>query len=298
MQVEKYRWKISQSVELHGKLSTPDGVSDVLSGQGLMKALVVMVHGIGEHSGCYDRLAERFVAQSAGFLTFDLRGHGRSSGVRGHASVKAIKSDLRVIVKSMCKKFPDVPIVLFGHSMGGHVVLSYALDKNIRVQGIIALSPMLKLVRPPSPLLFRLARWTSHVAPWFTVRTGIKANQLSKNTTRNSKTDPLLHKRISVKLFVDLLTNSETIFRNKHRLNVPLLLMHGTADPITSHQGSQSFARNTSEYTTLKLWHGMYHDLLNDAGNEAVFQYITKWLSNKIIQNGKVQNGRKMYRVA
>jgi alpha-beta hydrolase superfamily lysophospholipase len=291
MQVEKYCWKRPKSVELYGKLWIPDGS---------VNALVIMVHGIGEHSGCYDEWAERFTLQSVGFLAFDMRGHGHSSGIRGHASINAVKDDLRAIIKSMHKKFPGVPVVLFGHSLGGHIVLSYAIDKNVKVQGVIASSPWLKLVHPPSPLLIRLAGWASHIAPRLTVRTGIKSGQLSQNEagTKSTKTDPLLHKKISIKLFTDLWMNSETILRNRHRLNIPLLLMHGTADPLTSYQASKSFTQNAGEYTSFKQWRGMHHDLLNDTGYEAVFQYVMKWLTKKVIENGTVQNSRKMYRVA
>ncbi|MDR1171759.1 MAG: lysophospholipase [Bacteroidales bacterium] len=265
-----------------------------------MDALIIMVHGIGEHSDCYDKWAERFALQSVGFLAFDLRGHGHSPGIRGHASINVIKDDLRAIIKSMHKKFPGIPIVLFGHSMGGHIVLSYAIDKNVKVQGIIASSPWLKLVDPPSPLLIRIAEWASHIVPWLTVCTGIKSGQLSRNGvgTKSTETDPLLHKKISIKFFTDLWMNSETILRNKHRFNIPLLLMHGTADPLTSYQASKSFVQNAGEYTTFKQWRSMRHDLLNDTGNEVVFQYVMKWLSKKIIGNGVVQNNRKMYRVA
>ena len=291
MQVKECYWKRPGSVELYGRLWIPDVPMD---------ALVVMVHGVGEHSGCYDDVAEKFTLQSFGFLAFDLRGHGRSSGIRGHASIKVIKEDLQVIIKKMCKKFPDTPIVLFGHSMGGHVVLNYAVDKKIKVQGIISSSPWLKLVKPPMSLLVMAAKWASPIVPWITVRTGVRGNQLSQGSTKrkSTKTDPLLHKKISIGFFSDLWANSKVILQNKHRLNIPLLLMHGTADTLTSYQASKSFAQNSGEFTTFKQWSDMHHDLLNDEGNEDVFQYVVKWLSKQIVKNGTVQNSRKMYCVA
>ena len=131
-----------------------------------MDALVIMVHGVGEHSGCYIHWAERFTRRSVGFLTFDLRGHGNSSGIRGHASVRSLKNDLHAIIQNMREKFPDIPIVLFGHSMGGQIVLSCALDHHAKIQGVIASSPWLKLVSPPSHLLLWLVRRISHIVPW------------------------------------------------------------------------------------------------------------------------------------
>ena len=291
MRVEKYYWKRTSSVELYGKLYIPDG---------RMSVLVIMVHGIGEHGECYDEWAKRFALQSFGFLMFDMRGHGRSSGIRGHVCIDAVKDDIRVIVSDMQKKFADIPIVLFGYSLGGQIVLSQAIDGNVMIRGVIASSPLLKLVKPPSLLLVRLAKFASYIMPWFTVKTGIKAGQLSRdgNSAKSTKTDPLLHKKISVKLFSDLYAGGEIILRNKCRPDIPVLLMHGDADPLVSYEAVKQYAQNAGKTVTFKKWQGMYHDLLNDVGNEVVFYYTVKWLSKYIIEDGTVQNSRKMYRVA
>ena len=280
MQIEEYYWKR----ELYGKLCIPSGA--------LMSALLIVVHGTGEHVGCYDDLAEKFTAQSVGLFAFDLRGHGRSSGKRGHSSFKIIKNDLLFVIGIMRQKFPNVPIVLFGHSMGGHIVLSYAIDMNNQIQGVIASSPWLKLVNPPSPMLVRIAKLASHIIPWFTVRTGIKAEQLVHDgvCARSSKTDPLLHKKISVRLFSDLWTNSEIILSNRCPINVPLLLMHGTADRLTSYQAGKLFAQNAGKNATFKPWPDMHHNLLNDTRSEVVVQHILKWLSKQVIEKEKKWN--------
>ena len=277
MQVEDYCWKRAKSVELYGKLFIPDSPVSVL---------VIMVHGIGEHSGCYDEWGEKFTLQSIGFLAFDLRGHGRSSGRRGHASILDIKDDLQAIIKDIRKRFSDIPVVLLGHSMGGHIVLSFAIDQqNVDIQGVIVSSPWLQLVRPPSLLLVKAAQWASYLVPWITVRTGIRAEQLSQGSvgTKSTKTDPLLHKRISIKLFSDLYANSETLLRNNHRLNVPVLMMHGTSDSLVSFKASKLFARKNKKMITFRKWSKMRHDLLHDARKDMVFRYVTYWLSKHII---------------
>jgi len=266
---------------MFGKLSTPYGA---------MNALVIMVHGVGEHSGCYNIWTEKFTRQSVGFLTFDLRGHGNSPGIRGHASIRIIKNDLQNIIQNMREKHPKIPIILFGHSMGGQIVLSYTLDHPAKVQGVIASSPWLELVHPPSAFLLWLAGWASHVVPWLTVRTGIRADQLSPNSAvkKSTKKDPLLHKKISIKLFSDLWKNGEKLLRNRQQANIPLLLMHGNADSLCSFEASKTFAQNAGKHATFKEWDGMRHDLLNNDDSDDVFQYVMNWLSNKVIENGTV----------
>jgi len=255
-----------------------------------MNVLVIMVHGIGEHCGCYDEWAEKFALQGVGFLAFDLRGHGNSSGVRGHATIRLIKDDLRTIIKDVQGKHPCIPVVLFGHSMGGSIALNYAFEKDVELQGVIVSSPWLKLVRSPLPLLLWLAKWASYIVPWLTVRTGIRADQLSHDgiVKKSTRTDPLLHKKISIKLFSDLWKSGRLILCNRHKWSIPLLLMHGTDDPLTSCQASKSFVQNAEGDITFREWHGMRHDLLNETDKEIVFQYVMKWLSRKIIKNGTV----------
>ena len=278
IKVENCYWQRSKSVQLYGKIWIPDGQMD---------ALVIIVHGIGEHSGCYTQWAERFTGQSVGFLAFDMRGHGNSTGIRGHASLQVLIDDLQAIIKDMRRKFSDIPIVLLGYSMGGGIVLRYATDKNMMVQGIIASSPLLRIVHPPSPILLWLAKWASRIVPWLTVRTGISADQLSQggNAIRKStKTDPLLHKKISVKLFSDLRTNGEMILSKKYQPEIPVLLMHGTHDTLVSFKAAKSFSKRNRKHIDFKRWVKMRHDTLNSASSEMVFSYVMFWLSRKIIK--------------
>lgn len=255
-----------------------------------------MVHGLGEHGGCYDILAEKFSGQSVGFLSFDMRGHGTLPGIRGHSSAHIIKNDLLTIIKNMREKFPDIPIVLFGHSMGGQIVLTCAFDNLVNIQGVISSSPWLKLVNPPFAILIWLARWASPIVPWITVRTRIRGDQLSPNKTkrRSKKKDPLLHRRVSIKLFSDLIRNGEKLLSSSQKTTIPLLLMHGTDDPLTSYQASMIFAQNSGQLATFKGWDGMYHDLLNNDDSNAIFQYVMNWISNHILENGTVSNSSQM----
>ena len=280
MQVEECYLKGSESVELYGKLYIPDDS---------LNALLIIVHGIGQHSGCYNEWAEKFALQSIGVFTFDLRGHGRSSGKRGHTTINLIKDDIRVIINDMTLRFPDVPIVLFGNSMGGQIALSYAVDQNDGIQGVVASSPWLKLVNPPSRLLVKTAKLAARFVPGLTVRTGIKADQLSQGGggTKSAKKDPLLHKRISVKLFSDLYANGEALLRGKNQLDIPFLLMHGTSDTLVSFKASKLFAernRKNRKIITFRKWQKMRHDLLNDSSKDMVYRFVIFWLSKNVFR--------------
>ena len=275
MQVKEFRWKRSEKVELYGKLFVPEDS---------VNALIIFVHGIGQHCGCFDEWAEMFAMQSYGVLTFDLRGHGRSPGIRGHTTINIIKDDIYFIINNMRQQFPDIPFILFGHSMGGQIALSIAVDKNADIQGFIASSPWLKLVRPPSSLWLKLGKWASHVAPWITIRTGIKANQLSQDgvSVKSSKKDPLLHKKISIKLFSELYANGEILLRGKHDLDTPFLVMHGTSDTLVSIKASKLFARKnrkSRKQINFRKWTKMHHDLLHDVGKDMIFRFVIYWLS-------------------
>ena len=275
---------------LYGKLHLPEGRMD---------AIIIIAHGIGEHGGCYDEWAEKFVAGSIGVVTFDMRGHGLSPGIRGHAAINSLIADLAIIVGEVQKKFEDVPVVLFGHSMGGQIALSAANCSNIKVQGVIASSPLLKLENPPSMWMTVLAKCASYTAPWITIRTGVKASQLSQTgiVAKSTKTDPLLHKKISVKLFSDLLANGKAIISKKYLPCAPVLLMHGTADTLVSFKASQKFSKKNRKVILFKAWRDMRHDLLNDAGKEMVFRFVMKWIYVNVLKNGNVQNNSQMRRI-
>ena len=260
---------------MYSNLSVPEG---------RMVVLVIVVHGVGEHSGCYCGLAEKMVSQSVGVLAYDQRGHGRLPGIRGHASVSSLKNDLHCIVAGMKKDFPDVPIVVLGHSMGGQIVLSYAFDAGSAVRGVIALSPWLRLTRQPPQVVVKFAKIAAYITPWLTISTGVKAEQLTEtgDNTVSSKKDPLLHKKISIKLFSDLFENGEKLMQDNHNPEMPVLLMHGTADTLISYQAAKLFAKKNEKYVEFKEWHDMRHNLLKDTCSEVVVSYIISWITKNI----------------
>ncbi|MDR1672620.1 MAG: lysophospholipase [Bacteroidales bacterium] len=254
-------------------------------GTGRTDTVLVVAHGIGEHSGYYASWAEMFAMHGVVVVLFDWRGHGLSSGKRGHASLQTLKSDLRAVIRQTREEYVGASVMLYGHSMGGSVALSYAVEGNTLTDGIIAASPWIELLHPPARPLTALIKVMAHTMPSLTVRTGIKTEQLTRrNTEKSTKTDPLMHKKISVKLFDDLWNAGRMLMHGQNRPDVPLLLMFGSEDRIVSRSSGKAFAeRVNAEY---RLWENMGHDLHIDAGNTDVFQYVLHWIQC----HGNIQN--------
>jgi alpha-beta hydrolase superfamily lysophospholipase len=127
-----------------------------------------------------------------------------------------------------------------------------------------------------------------YILPGMRFKTGMHRSQLSLNEdiANARKNDPLVHNKISIKLYQSLNKAGQAILRNKHKINVPLLLMHGTKDQVTASKSTKKFARDTSERTHLKLWETSAHELHNDNLKDEVFHYIMDWLHNEISNTG------------
>ncbi|MCR5714616.1 MAG: lysophospholipase [Bacteroidales bacterium] len=152
------------------------------------EAIVLMEHGIGEHIGIYQDWAARFCAQGFIFAGFDLRGHGLSSGKRGHVPGKAAVFDINAIVKYLNEMFPLLPIYLYGHSFGGNAVLYYALQYPASpISGIVASSPTLEVAPPAHQTLTKMAGLLVHIMPMATFKIGMKSSDLTEREAEEEK---------------------------------------------------------------------------------------------------------------
>jgi len=249
-------------------------------------AIILFVHGLGSHSGRLDHWAERFAEKMIGFVAFDQRGHGKSDGKRGHPkNVNKLIEDTKMMVEMLRIEFPDIPVILYGHSMGGNIAINYVISTTKTVDALIATSPWLKLTNPPSKALVKILKPLVKIAPGLTISNGLDPKDISrvKNETDKYDKDPLVHGKISIGLFSTIEEAGLNALRNVYKINCPFLLMHGTADNITSHKTSEEYVMNTSNRTRLKLWEGAYHELHHEEQHNEVFDYIIQWLKeNKL----------------
>jgi alpha-beta hydrolase superfamily lysophospholipase len=260
-------------LSLHAETFAPDGRID---------AVVCVVHGIGEHVGRYGNIVEALCGASIAVMTFDLRGHGRSEGPRGHSpSFDLIMDDIGLLLRKAEQDFPGIPLFLLGHSMGGNFVLNYALRHRPSLCGVIAMSPGLRTAKPTPPWKLALGQVLYRLWPALTLHDGVRAADLSRDpeVVRSVLNDPLYHYRISARLGMDMLNAGVWALGHAGQFPLPLLIMHGTSDRLTSWDASREFAGKVKDNCTLKLWEGMYHELHNEPEKEQVLAYLINWIN-------------------
>ena len=245
-----------------------------------LKAVIILVHGLGEHIQRYNSWADLFKSENIGFAGVDLPGHGRSEGKRGHINPFSVTAEmLDILIKSCNQTFPGTPVYLYGHSLGGTIVLDYLLKKSPRVKGAIVTSPLLRLGFEPSKSKIQLASVMKHLIPALAQPSGLIQDHLShdKKVVERYKNDPLVHGRISVSLFHGMMNSARYCLEHASELKVPTLLIHGGDDLICSPEGSREFA-SKSQKVSFKIWDGGYHELHNEVFRDEVFRYILKWV--------------------
>lgn len=249
------------------------------------RAIVMFIHGSGDHVLRYDQWAHFFNEERIGFIGMDLRGHGKSGGKRGHGSLYQIHKDIGVLVDYIGKTYPEIPQILYGHSMGANLAMSYIVTNKSTISGLISTSPWLRLVKPPSNMLQGAAKLLTRITPAISFSNRINSRYLTEDedVVRNYNNDPLVHDKISAHLFCDVLETGVYLLQNRHRFNIPLLIMHGTRDKIASYRASAEFARYTSRNTCFKPWEGGPHELHNDLDKKNVFTNIGNWIDQLLL---------------
>ena len=248
------------------------------------KAVVVLVHGMGEHSGRYKHVAKKLTDNDFSVVAFDHFGHGKTSGKRGHnPSFEAVLESVSKTIEKAKELFPNKPIFLYGHSMGGNVVVNYTIRKNHDIKGTIATSPFLKLAFEPPKIKLVVGKILQKIAPSITIGNELDANDVSRDKVEVDKyiNDPLVHDKISPNFSLTFIETGKWAIENASKLQTPMFLLHGTGDKIIDYKGTQEFANN-SDNATLKLYEDGYHELQNDLCKEEMLEDVVNWLNSQL----------------
>lgn len=273
MPQEENRFRTYDGLHLHERGWLPEG--DPVG-------VVVVVHGIMEHCGRYAELAAALTGRGYAVWAFDLRGHGNSEGGRiGIRSFDEYLKDLEWFLDRVRSRHPGEPPYLLGHSMGATIAALFTLTHRVELRGLVLSAPALRIGGAISPLLRHLAALASRVVPWLRIGR-VTYHPLSRDpkVIDDFKNDPLVyHGRFPVRTGAEILGAAEYILEKAEAMKLPLLVLHGTSDVVTTAEGSRQFhARAGSDDKTLKLYEGLYHDLFHELEKDEVTADLIEWL--------------------
>lgn len=248
------------------------------------RAVIVLVHGLGEHIQRYQHVAEKANARGIAILGFDQQGHGKTGGKRGVInSAEGLMEDITHAINLAKERFPGLPVFLYGHSMGAVEVLYYGLNGSERPAGIIATSPALDTASL-SKAQRALVRLLKNILPDLAVNNGLPIDGLSHDPASNQayRGDPLVHPKASVRLAAFMMEAAEDVMKKANEWDLPLYLAHGSADPICPVDGSDQFAQVLGSKVTYKRWDGLYHETHNEPEKDVVIAAMLDWVESQI----------------
>ena len=278
MQHTQFPLQTSDGVPLFARLWQPDHAP---------RAVVCLVHGVGEHSGRYEHVARALTRAGYALLGFDLRGHGKSPGTRGDApSYQTLLDDVALVLDAAAGRFPDLPRFLYGHSLGAILALDVALSSTVSLSGVIATGPPFRTSLEQQTLKLLMVRVLGRVLPSLTLPTGLDPHHLSRTpeVVASYVNDPLVHDRLSLGLAQQLLRATGSIMERAADLRTPALLMHGTEDQLGFAQATSEFGRCVPGDCTVTMWEGLCHEIHNEPEQQEVIQTMIDWMDARVAE--------------
>jgi alpha-beta hydrolase superfamily lysophospholipase len=250
------------------------------------RAVVVIAHGIGEHSGRYGHVATRLNAVGFAAYALDHRGHGRSSGPRALIDrMDNAVEDVDSLVSLAATRHAGRPLHLLGHSMGGAIAIAYALRHQERLRGLL-LSSAAASLGSAGPSTRLEAKALGAVAPTAGIME-IDPSLISHDpaVVRAYREDPLVYQgKLPARTVAEIAATIEGFSAGVPSLRVPLLVMAGTGDRIVPPSGSRMVnERAGSPDRTLRLYGGLYHELFNEPERRVVLGDVTAWLDARTV---------------
>ncbi|MEH6408380.1 MAG: lysophospholipase [Leeuwenhoekiella sp.] len=249
------------------------------------KAIVCIIHGFGEHLERYNFLAKQFNNHQISCYALDLPGHGKSEGKRGN--IRSL-NDYMLAIDAMYQEAindnPEIPVVLYGHSMGGALVARYLLITKLAPEAAVITSPWLELVRSAGAVQTILGQMAMVVGLNSSQKSNLNPEDLSRDrqVAIDYKADNLVHNQITPRTYFALRDNGSYILNMEYELPCPVLLAHGDDDKITETEASVKWAKRHPETITLKIWKGLRHETHNELNKIEVIDFYAKWILDQV----------------
>jgi len=251
---------------------------------GKPKASIALIHGLGEHAGRYAHVGKVLTDAGYALAGFDLRGHGKSGGARGHvSSLETYMQDIRQFSQLVAQRYPDTPGFLYGHSLGGLLALAYAIQYGAGLKGVVVTGPALRTALQEQKAKITMVRLLGSLLPGMTVQSGLDPAAVSRDpaVVQAYRADALIHYSTSLGFGKAALQAIDLCFARAGELPAPLLIVHGQGDTIAYPSGSEDFAklvRLAGGDVTMRLWDCLYHEVHNEPEKAEVFKLMIGWL--------------------
>lgn len=277
MQHQEGRFQGTGGLELFMQSWHPDGDR---------RAVVAVIHGLGEHSGRYMNVVNKLVP--AGFVVygFDHRGHGRSPD-RHCAHINdwgEYRGDVKAFLAVIRQHEPDLPLFLMGHSMGGLITLNYVLHQPEGLRGVVVSAPA--LVAPQVALPLRLmGLLLSRLRPETELENGLDVNGLARDTAVVAayQKDPLVHSKVSARWFTEFQKTIAWTLAHAEEFRPSLLLLHGDADTLVPIAGGRQFFEKVQQPDKQYIvYPGGYHESHNDLHRDQMLADLENWLTSHL----------------
>ncbi len=264
-------------LRLHIRTTRPDGDA---------RGIVVLTHGLGEHCGRYDHVAGPLAEDGFGVVAYDLRGHGRSTGLRGHVDGFAeYTGDLDRVLSLAREEFGEgLPVLVYGHSMGGLIVLSYMLDyPDSPAVGFAVSNPLIRTAFEPPKLKVAAGRLLSKVLPRLRLANEVDHQGLSRDPAEVQAyiDDPYVHGLVSTRWFTSMTAAAQRVEQEAEKLARPGLWLLGRKDPIVDSSAGESVAQKTPA-STIRSYADTVHEPHNDLDRDQVIGDLRAWMSERV----------------
>ena len=249
-----------------------------------LRGTVVLVHGLGEHSGRYHELARRLNGWGFAVRGYDQYGHGESGGARGAlSSAMRLVEDLADVIDSTRKRMRQgLPLIVLGHSLGGLVAASAVAQGVVAIDGLVLSSPVFDAGLNAFQKL--LVATLPRIAPNLTVGNGLDPDFLSHDVdvVARYKADPMVHDRISARLGRFIADTGPQVVDRAAQWKVPTLLMYAGADKLVDPGGSRAFAAAApAQVVTARCFEDLFHEIFNELDAQPVFDLLRRWLDER-----------------
>lgn len=252
------------------------------------KGVLIICHGFGEHIERYSEFTEYLTENNYACIVFDQRGHGKKCNKKTFGIIPYYDSfldDIDTIKTKAISLFPQIPLFLYGHSMGGNIAVSYLLNRDQNsFKGAILETPWLRLYKPIKAPIVALARMLGKMSPNWAIVNKLNVNYISKDVERNTEIskDKLYHNRISFRMFTGINDAGEYAISNAEKLSIPIFLVCAEEDKIVCSKAIKEFGDKAKPNVLVKLYEKTYHSVHNDVNKKTYINDLVEFLNSLI----------------